>query len=54
MKKALCNAPTLKVFDPVLETRVVCDASNYCIGAVLEQCHDKKWHPVEYYSKRLT
>ena len=36
MKKAPCNAPTLKVFDPILETRVVCDASNYCVGAVLE------------------
>ena len=35
---------------------MVCDASNFCVGGVLEQC-DKvtnKWHPVEYYSKRLT
>ena len=50
----LCSAPVLKVFDPKLETRVVCDASNFCVGAVLEQCHDGKFHPVEYFSKRLT
>lgn len=54
LKLSLCNAPTLKVYDPVLSTRVVCDASNYCVGAVLEQLCDKRWHPVEYYSKRLS
>lgn len=44
----------LKVFDPKLPTRVVCDASNFCVGAVLEQAHDGTFHPVEYYSKRLS
>ncbi len=44
------------MFDKSLPTRVVCDASNFCIGAVLEQQHVEsgKWHPVEYYSKRLS
>ncbi len=44
------------MFDKSLATRVVCDASNFCIGAVLEQQNatTKKWHPVEYYSKRLS
>lgn len=43
------------MFDPELSTRVVCDASNFCVGSVLEQKHpDNKWHPVEYYSKRLS
>lgn len=46
----------LKLFDKTLDTRVVCDASNFCIGAVLEQKNQStgKWHPVEYYSKRLS
>ena len=35
---------------------MVCDASNFCVGGVLEQNHveSDKWHPVEYYSKRLS
>jgi hypothetical protein len=32
----LCTAPVLRVFNYALPTRVVCDASNYCIGGVLE------------------
>ena len=51
----MCSAPVLKVFDSKLPTRVVCDASNFCVGGVLEQLASSgKWHPVEYYSKRLT
>ena len=46
----------LKIFDSSLDTRVVCDASMFCVGGVLEQldAQSGKWHPVEYYSKRLT
>jgi hypothetical protein len=30
------------------------DASDYCVGAVLEQLdHDDQWHPVEYFLKKL-
>ena len=36
LKQLLCTAPVLKVFDSTLDTRVVCDASNYCVGGVLE------------------
>ena len=54
MKQSLCSAPVLKVFDSELNTRVICDASNYCVGGVLEQETNGKWHPVEYYSKRLS
>ncbi len=44
------------MFDKSLATRIVRDASNFCIGAVLEQQNatTKKWHPVDYYSKRLS
>jgi len=54
LKKLLCNAPVLKVFNYSIPTRVVCDASSYCVGGVLEQEHSTGWHPVEYYSKRLS
>jgi hypothetical protein len=45
----------LKLFDTKLKTRVVCDASSTCVGAVLEQLDavTEAWHPVEYFSKRL-
>ena len=34
---------------------MVCDASNFCVGGVLEQrATTGKWHPVEFYSKRLS
>ena len=48
--------PILRVFDYSLSTRVVCDASNFCVGGVLEQQDPitNYWHPVEYYSKRLS
>ena len=43
------------MFDSTLPTRVVCDASNFCVGGVLEQrAPSGKWHPVEFYSKRLS
>ncbi len=56
LKKLLCSAPVLRVFNYSLPTRVVCDASNFCVGGVLEQqdVNTKHWHPVEYYSKRLS
>jgi hypothetical protein len=55
LKKLLCSSPVLKVFNYSLPTRVVCDASMFCIGGVLEQQEaNGSWHPVEYYSKRLS
>ena len=54
LKHFLCNAPVLKVFDTELPTRIICDASDYAIGSVLEQQHlNGAWHPVEFMSKSL-
>jgi hypothetical protein len=52
----LCAAPTLQIFDRSLPTRLTCDASSTCVGAVLEQqdANTSHWHPIEYYSKRLS
>jgi hypothetical protein len=50
----LCSAPVLKVFDPDLPTRIICDASDFAIRSVLEQQHESDaWHPVEFISKTL-
>ncbi len=54
MKDLLCAAPCLAIFDPARSTRLCCDASGTCVGAVLEQLgSDELWHPVEFFSKRL-
>ena len=56
MKGKLTSAPILKVFDPMAEHQVWCDASNFACGAALVQKmpDEKLWLPVEYLSKRLS
>ena len=49
IKQALCQAPTLVMPDTEKDFMVVCDASNFGIGAVLMQ----DGHPVAYFSKLL-
>lgn len=50
----LASAPCLKLFDRSRETRIICDASDFCVGSILEQKVEDMWHPVEFFSKRLT
>ena len=49
IKQALCSAPTLRMPDTQKPFTVVCDASDFGIGAVLMQAD----HPVAYFSKLL-
>lgn len=53
LKDALCSAPVLRPYDPDLPTFVVTDASNFAVGAVLEQEHPDGRHPVEFVSQKL-
>ncbi|GBG60275.1 hypothetical protein CBR_g4229 [Chara braunii] len=53
LKAAMQAAPTLRIYDPTLPTQVTTDASGYGIGAVLEQCHEDGWHPIEYFSQKV-
>ncbi|GBG92141.1 hypothetical protein CBR_g54442 [Chara braunii] len=53
LKAAMQAAPALHIYDPTLPTQVITDASGYGIGAVLEQCHEDGWHPVEYFSQKV-
>ncbi|GBG69725.1 hypothetical protein CBR_g4555 [Chara braunii] len=52
LKTALLQAPVLSIYDPTLPTKVTTDASDYGIGAVLEQHDGINWHPVEYFSQK--
>ncbi|GBG77253.1 hypothetical protein CBR_g23581 [Chara braunii] len=53
LKAAILFAEVLRIYDPLLPTRVTMDASGYGIGAVLEQHDGVDWQPVEYFSKKV-
>ncbi|GBG81932.1 hypothetical protein CBR_g34114 [Chara braunii] len=53
LKAALLSAEVLRIYDPLLPTRVTTDSSGYGIGAVLEQHDGVDWHPIEYFCKKV-
>ena len=54
LKKALISAPIIQPPDWNLPFEIMCDASDYAVGAVLGQTKDKKHHAIAYASKTLT
>jgi hypothetical protein len=55
LKKALLSAPVLALYDPNRETRIMTDASQFAIGAVLTQKQaDGAFHPVYFRSRVLS
>ncbi|GBG76308.1 hypothetical protein CBR_g22056 [Chara braunii] len=52
LKAALLSAEVLRIYDPLLPTRITTDASGYGIGVVLEQ-HDGVDWLFEYFSKKV-
>ncbi|GBG83095.1 hypothetical protein CBR_g36713 [Chara braunii] len=52
LKAALLSTEVLRIYDPLLPTRITMDASGYGIGVVLEQHDGVDWHSVEYFSKK--
>nr|GEZ64115.1 reverse transcriptase domain-containing protein [Tanacetum cinerariifolium] len=54
LKKKLTEAPILVVPDWNLPFELMCDASDYAIGAVLGQCNSKHFQPIHYASKTMT
>nr|GEU87828.1 reverse transcriptase domain-containing protein [Tanacetum cinerariifolium] len=54
LKKKLTEAPILVVPDWNLPFELMCDASDYAIGAVLGQCKSKHFQPIHYASKTMT
>ena len=52
--QAFTTAPILTFPDPEKPYRLITDASNFTIRAILEQPHAlNRWHPITYYSKSL-
>jgi hypothetical protein len=54
LKKALVSTPVIQPPDRHLPFEIMCDASDYAIGAVLDQSKDKKQYATSYASKTLT
>ncbi|WVZ76012.1 hypothetical protein U9M48_024017 [Paspalum notatum var. saurae] len=54
LKKALVTAPIIQPPDWNAPFEIMCDASDYAIGAVLGQSKDRKHHAISYASKTLT
>ncbi|GJR79993.1 reverse transcriptase domain-containing protein [Tanacetum coccineum] len=54
LKKKLIEAPILVALDWDLPFEIMCDASDYAIGAVLGQCKTKHFQPIHYASKTMT
>ncbi len=55
LQAALMSAPVLRVWDPARPTRLITDASELAVSAILEQPDDAgAWHPVAYESRKLT
>ncbi|XP_058726201.1 uncharacterized protein LOC131597525 [Vicia villosa] len=53
LKTALISAPIMQPPDWNLPFEIICDASDYAVGAVLGQRKDKKLHAVYYTSRTL-
>jgi hypothetical protein len=54
LRKALISASIIQSPDWSLPFEIMCDASDYAIGAVLGQTKDKKHYTIAYASKTLT
>ena len=54
LRHALCSAPVLAIPDLRQDFVLDTDASNSCIGGVLQQDQGRGLQPVAYYSKKLT
>lgn len=54
LKARFASAPILKHFDPNKPAILETDASDFAIGAVLSQVHDKRSHPVAFYSRKMS
>nr|GFC22085.1 reverse transcriptase domain-containing protein [Tanacetum cinerariifolium] len=54
LKRKFTEAPILIALDWDMPFELMCDASDYAIGAVLGQRHDKHFRPIHYASKTMT
>ena len=54
LKELFTVEPILKIYTPNLPTVVEMDVLDFILGVYLVQKHPDKWHPVAYYSRKMT
>jgi hypothetical protein len=54
LRDAFTTAPVLAHFDPALPITLQTDASDYALGAILQQEFEGRTHPVAFYSRKFT
>jgi len=54
IKDKFIKEPILKIYQPELPIRVKTDTSDFALKACLLQKYNKVWHPVAYYSCKIT
>ena len=54
LKEAYSKKFIVKMFDSAKNVRMETDALNLAIEACILQMHDKKWHSIIYFSRKLT
>ena len=52
-KQILANATLLVHPQPSAPLNITCDASDFALGRVLQQCIDNVWQPLSFFSKKL-
>ena len=53
-KQMLANATLLVHPNPSAPLNIMCNAGNFAIGGVLQQCMDNIWQPLSFFSKKLS
>jgi len=54
VKEKFTEEPILKIYQSELPIRVETDALDFALGACLLQKYSEVWHPVAYYSYKIT
>ena len=54
IKNKFTKKPILKIYQPKLPIRVKTDALDFALKACLLQKYSEVWHPVTYYSYKMT
>ena len=52
-KQILANATLLVHLNPLALLNIMCDASDFAVGGVLQQRIDNVWQPLSFFSKKL-
>ena len=54
LKEMFTKAPILKHFDPDIPAIVETDASDFALGGILSQSHEKRLHPIAFHSRKFS